>query len=59
MDKHEQASLDLVTDHPFKPGRWGDVCTHVGPHGFPCGYAEAEHAQSARKVPLGGDAIEP
>ena len=54
----EQTSLDLVTDHPFKPGRWGDICTYVHENGWTCGYAEAEHAERLEGATEGGDAIE-
>jgi hypothetical protein len=39
----EQTDLDLVDDHPYRPGRWGDLCVHVYENGWTCGYLRAEH----------------
>jgi hypothetical protein len=54
----QQASLDLVTDHPYKPGRWGDLCVYVHENGWTCGYLRAEHGR-LEGATEGGEAIEP
>jgi len=47
---------DLVTDHPFTPSAWPDVCGHRGePGDWPCGYAEDEH-ERPEGAQEGGDA---
>jgi hypothetical protein len=43
---NDQADLDQITDHPFLPGSWPDIChhQHEGWYGWMCGYTREEHA---------------
>jgi hypothetical protein len=50
----EPTDLDLVTDHPYRPGRWGDVCVHVHENGWTCGYSRAEH-ERLKGAPADGE----
>jgi hypothetical protein len=35
---------DLITDHPYQPSEWGDICGHRGePGDWPCGFGVVEH----------------
>jgi hypothetical protein len=57
----EQCPTPLVTDHPFEPATFADAWPGICGHrvdGWPCGYAEEEHAARLEGATEGGDAIE-
>jgi hypothetical protein len=39
---HLHLPMDLITDHPYQPSEWGDICAQEI-NGWPCGYSRAEH----------------
>ena len=53
----EPTDHDLITDHPYQPSEWGDICGHIV-SGWPCGFGAAEHTERLEGATGGGDAIE-
>ena len=46
----EPTDLDLITDHPYVPSEWGDICGYQpADFPFPCGYGVVEHADQGEK----------
>jgi hypothetical protein len=43
----QPTDLDQIIGHPYQPTGWPDTCGYQYPTGWPCGYAEDEHAKSS------------